>query len=139
MTDRPFPIDFKTLVPDSRPRRFLVLPAGFGAAATPDLESPVFSAAPGALLDAFKAVGLADPRTTLVRESDGQAELVQRSAVFRFPDYITAEAVAAGDGAALCIYSRAVVGYSDIGVNAKRITRWLAALNAQVHADGNAK
>ena len=132
MADRPFPLDFSTLVPDTRPRRWLVLPEGFKAVATPDQPSPVFSLAPDALLAAFKALALEQKRVTLVREGEGQIELVQRSKLFRFPDYITAQAFEVEGGSALAIYSRAVIGYSDIGVNRKRITAWLEALKARL-------
>ncbi|MEO1038625.1 MAG: DUF1499 domain-containing protein [Pseudomonadota bacterium] len=128
MAERAFPLDFSSLVPDSRPRRFLVLPPGFTAAAEPDAISPVFNVAPEALMDAFIAAGLAEPRTELVHRDSAQAELVQRSLVFRFPDYVTVEVVAQPEASsALAIYSRAVLGYSDMGVNAKRVKRWLAA------------
>lgn len=132
MAQRPFPLDFSTLTPDTRPRRWLVLPGGLNAAAAPDQTSPVFPVAPDALLDAFKVLALDQPRVKLVREAGGQVELVQRSKVFRFPDYITVQAFEAEGGSALAIYSRAVIGYSDIGVNRKRITAWLDALSAQL-------
>ena len=129
MSERPFPIDFATFEPDARPRRWLVLPAGFQAEAHADQDSPVWADAhPAALLEAFTTTALSQPRTTLVREGSGQVELVQKSAVFRFPDYITAQAVTVQGGAALCVYSRAVLGYSDLGVNAKRIRAWLTAM-----------
>lgn len=128
MADRPFPLNFANLQPDARPRRFLALPPGFEAAAEPDAQSPVFRAAPDAALDAFIACGLADARTRVVRREAGQVELVQRSLVFRFPDYVTAEAFAVEPGsAALAVYSRAVVGHSDLGVNRRRVLRWLEA------------
>jgi uncharacterized protein (DUF1499 family) len=130
MADRTFPLDFATLVPDARPRRWLVLPSEFEAVASPDQDSPVFELTPEAVLDAFKAVALAAPRVTLVREEAGQIELVQRSKLFRFPDYITVQAFEEQGGAALAIYSRAVIGYSDMGVNRKRIRAWLESLQA---------
>ncbi len=132
MADRPFPLDFSTLVPDTRPRRWLVLPEGLKANAEPDQTSPVFNATPDALLEAFKAFALNQPRVQLVREGEGQIELVERSKLFRFPDYITAQAFEVEGGSAMAIYSRAVIGYSDIGVNRKRITAWLEALKAQL-------
>lgn len=129
MADRPFPIDFEALIPATSPNRWLVLPEGFKAAAAPDQTSPVWAGAePAALLDAFKTAALAAPRTQLVQEGQEQIELVQRSLIFRFPDYITAQAVAVEGGAALCLYSRSMVGYSDMGVNAKRIRAWLEAV-----------
>ncbi|MEQ8433148.1 MAG: DUF1499 domain-containing protein [Oceanicaulis sp.] len=125
MADQPFPIDFATLTPDTRPRRWLVLPAGFGAEATPDQESPVFQAGPDAVIQAFRETALAAPRTTLTREGGGQIELVQKSAVFGFPDFITAQAVETPDGTGLCVYSRAVMGQYDFKVNRKRVEAWL--------------
>jgi len=137
---RPFPLDFAALEPDSRPRRWLVLPPGFTAAAAPDQESPVFTAAPEVLLDAFLAAAEAEPRVRRLREEGGQVELVQRSLVFRFPDYVTVHAVAHGGGSALCLYSRAVVGYSDLGVNEKRARRWIAAASRRLaQAEGSAQ
>ncbi|MBL4544816.1 MAG: DUF1499 domain-containing protein [Oceanicaulis sp.] len=73
---------------------------------------------------------MAAPRVALVRAEAGQIELVQRSKLFRFPDYITAQAFETQGGAALAIYSRAVIGYSDMGVNRKRIKAWLESLQA---------
>lgn len=131
MTERPFPLDFSALETDPKPRTWLVLPEGFVSASEPDAVSPVFAGAPETVLDAFINTGLGAPRTELVRQEGLQAELCQRSLVFRFPDYITVEAMPVGDHTALAIYSRAVLGYSDIGVNRKRITRWLEALSTQ--------
>lgn len=125
MADQPFPIDFATLSPDTRPRRWLVLPAGFQAEATPDQESPVFQAGRDAVIQAFRETGLAAPRTTLTRESGGQIEIVQKSAVFGFPDYVTAQAVETPQGTGLCLYSRAAMGRYDFNVNRKRAETWL--------------
>jgi uncharacterized protein (DUF1499 family) len=134
MADRPFPIDFSTLKPDTRPRRYLVLPPGFSAAAEPDAVSPVFDAAPQAVLEAFRDVALAAPRTRLTNEGGGQLEVVQKSAVFRFPDYVTVAAVSVEGGAGLCVYSRAVVGQYDFNVNKKRVEDWLEQTAARVRA-----
>lgn len=131
MSDRDFPIDFSTLDTGPKPNTFLVTPPGFEAAAERDLESPVFSEDPAALLEAFKAVALSAPRTAVEREGEGQVELVQRSLIFRFPDYITAQAVSVESGSALCVFSRSKVGYSDMGVNAKRVTGWIEALKSR--------
>lgn len=131
MTQRPFPLDFATLLPDTRPRRWLVLPDGFDAQAQADQVSPVFSGNANTVLAAFVELALGEPRVEQVREGDGQVELVQRSQLFRFPDFITVQAFDVDGGAALAIYSRAVIGYSDIGVNRKRIMGWLDALSAK--------
>lgn len=127
--------DFKTLKLTWKPNQFLVLPANYGAQAQAHRVSPVFAAAPDDLLAALKAVALAEPRTELVKEDPAarQIELVQRSKIFRFPDFITAEAVPAGPGrSALAIYSRAKLGIRDFGVNRTRVERWLVALAAKL-------
>jgi uncharacterized protein (DUF1499 family) len=38
----------------------------------------------------------------------------------------------AGEGSTLAIYSRSLIGRSDLGVNRARVTRWLAALEASL-------
>jgi len=133
MSARPFPIDFATLAPDTRPRCYLVLPEGFQAAATPNASSHYPGVTPEAVHDAFLAIAQAAPRVETVRTEGGQVELVQRSKLFRFPDYITVQAFETEQdgvsGSGLAIYSRAVIGYSDMGVNRKRIQAWLARLS----------
>lgn len=68
----------------------------------------------------------AEPRTTVLAGAvaDGMVTYITRSAVFGFPDYTTVRQ----DGAELAIYGRLRMGYSDLGVNAARIDRWLALL-----------
>ena len=143
MATREFPIDFETLEPDSKPRRCLALPSGHPRAAAADVHSPAFAAAPEAVLDAFIAAGLSEPRVKVARRDDatGQVELVQRSLIFRFPDYVTVAASDAGEGrASLMVYSRAVIGYSDLGVNEKRVRRWLEGTGERLgQAAGKAK
>ena len=130
MSERPFPIDFASLQVDPKPHTWLVLPEGFQSTATPDAICPVYEEGPDALLERFIATGLSEPRTEIVRREGLQVELCQKSLVFRFPDYITVEAMAQNSGSALAIYSRSQMGYSDLGVNGKRITRWLSNLQA---------
>jgi len=125
MAEQAFPIDFAALKPDTRPRRWLVLPPGFSAAATPDAWSPVFDAPADDVLTAFRAVALSAARTELTNEGGGQLEIVQKSALFKFPDYVTVAAAPGEGGTGLCIYSRAVVGRYDFNVNRKRVTAWL--------------
>ena len=76
------------------------------------------------------------PRTFLAAEypAERQAHFVARSAVFNFPDLITAQVSEAGaDHSTLVLYSRSVYGYSDLGVNRRRLDDWLAALRARLN------
>ncbi len=132
MPPPPFPLDFAALIPDARPRRWLVLPPGFISAARPDAVSPVFACTREALMSAVDAVALAEARTVRLRDGAGQAEYVQRSKVFKFPDRITVEAMDTDGGAGLAAYSRAEIGYHDFKVNQRRLERWIAAIQAQL-------
>lgn len=130
-------LDFKTLQLSGKPNQYLMLPEGFESSATPDDRSPVFAVAGATLSAALKRVALAEARTEMLSADDdaGAYEFVQRSAVFRFPDFISVKIVPAGEGhSTLAIYSRAKVGYSDFGVNRKRVERWLTALKADLAA-----
>ena len=52
-----------------------------------------------------------------------------RSAIWNFPDLVTAQVLAApGGNSELVLYSRSVYGYSDLGVNRGRLRHWLGAL-----------
>ncbi|WP_354002047.1 DUF1499 domain-containing protein [Pseudotabrizicola alkalilacus] len=82
--------------------------------------------APGDLLVRLDGVALATPRTTRLAGSvaEGRITWVTRSALWGFPDFTTAEA--RDDG--LYIHARLRFGREDMGVNAKRLEGWLAAL-----------
>lgn len=109
-----------------RPNEARILPPG---APGEGIASPVFAMTPEALLRRFDAAAMADARVT--RLAGGPEALfatyVQRSAIFGWPDYISARAVEAEGGAALAVWSRSRYGYSDMGVNRARLERWLAA------------
>ena len=83
------------------------------------------------LYAAIQAVAAAQPRTYQAAAYPDrlQAHWVVRSAVFNFPDLVTAQATPAGtDTATLVLYSRSVYGYGDLGANRRRVDAWLAAL-----------
>jgi uncharacterized protein (DUF1499 family) len=132
-----FPVDFKSLRLNRRPNQWLVLPPGFAGAAAPQAESPVFPVSPRVLMQAVKRLAAEQPRTVLVHgdAGGGQAEFVARSRIFRFPDRITVAvfpAAAAGERSALAIWSRAVYGRRDFGVNRARVERWLRLLEGRL-------
>jgi uncharacterized protein (DUF1499 family) len=127
-------IDFASLERKSSPNQYLIAPNGATPRAKPDAESPVFSIAPNRLRDAFLSVTAEAPRTKLLEQSaDGlQLSLVQRSAILRFPDYIDVSVLpAGGDGSTIAIYSRSRFGYSDMGVNQRRVEEWMTSLQTK--------
>ena len=82
--------------------------------------------APADLLARLDAVAMATPRTIRLAGSvsDGLITWQTRSALWGFPDYTTAEVRADG----LYIHARLRFGREDMGVNAARLTDWLARL-----------
>lgn len=103
---------------------FIVTPTGEGA----DMASPVFDMAPDKLLERFRTVAMAAPRTTILGERDGFATFVQRTKLMAYPDYISVRAVAVEGGSALHVYSRSRYGKRDFKVNEKRVLSWLNRL-----------
>lgn len=107
-----------------KPNSFRVSPTGEGKAH----QSPVFDMSAAELMTRFQRMALAQPDTILLGERDGFATFVQRTKLVRFPDYISVKAVEVEGGAALHIFSRSRFGYSDRGMNRKRILGWLEKL-----------
>jgi hypothetical protein len=98
----------------------------------PDIVTPLYRVPAARLFAAVGAVAASQSRTFVAATypERGQQHWVVRSAVFNFPDLVTAQVVAEGpDASALVLYARSVYGRSDLGVNRTRLRAWLAALN----------
>ncbi|SEM77381.1 Protein of unknown function [Gemmobacter aquatilis] len=95
-----------------------------------EIAAPVFAEPPEALAARIAALALAEPHTLLLAGSAASQHMtfVQRSALWGFPDIITVETLAVPGGSTLRLWSRSRFGYSDMGVNRARASRWLAAL-----------
>lgn len=110
------------------PNAFVACPPGYCAVADA-APSPVFAIGVDRLREAFEEMLAAAPRIVTVVAAPRRFIVIQRSAVFAFPDIITAEFVALGPGqSSLALYSRARYGRSDFGVNRRRVERWLTRL-----------
>lgn len=125
-------VDFGNLVLKETPNQHLVCPPDFCAAEV-HAESPVFNEPVQSLKQKWFALAERQPRTELV-DSDQQNERYTfrvRTAVIHFPDDVTVQFIALGDRrSTLAIYSRSHYGYSDFGVNRRRIESWLRELAA---------
>lgn len=73
-------------------------------------------------------------KALVVNRSDGfYATYVQRSMVFGFPDIITVQITPRSEsGTSIVLFSKSKFGYSDIGVNRKRVKSLLAGLRQQL-------
>ncbi|PTW50121.1 DUF1499 domain-containing protein [Rhodovulum kholense] len=121
-------VDPLTATKPETPNAALVRPEGG------DRAAPVYALTPEALAEAFDAMALAQPRTSRIAGAPGDLFMtyVQRSALWGFPDYISVRILPEGDGATWAAFSRSRYGHSDLGVNAKRLTDWQAALEARL-------
>jgi uncharacterized protein (DUF1499 family) len=130
-------VDPATIARSAHPNDYLAAPAG-RLDQPIDRETATHPVPPDQLIDSFKAVALAAPRTQVVAETlpDHLLTVVQRTPVIGFPDYISARAIAVEDGSALVVWSRSRFGRSDFGVNAERVNRWLDELEPRPNASG---
>lgn len=127
---QPQPVDFKTLQLPTSPNYYLICPTNY-CMATSDEVSPIFQRPIVQVELAWQQVISKQPRTSVL-SSDPVAHkyfYVQRSFIFRFPDYITVQFIALSDTTTtMAIYSHAKYGYSDFGVNKKRVKSWVSEL-----------
>lgn len=107
----------------SGPGRVLVRDGG-------DIPSPTLAMSSEQALRQLVEIADATPRTQILAGSveEGRVTFVTRSLLIGFPDYTTVTAIPDGDGAKLVIYGRLRFGSDDLGVNAKRVSGWLAQL-----------
>lgn len=126
-------VDPLTAPKPSTPNSYRAAPSGTDVDA--DIVSPDFDVSTELLAEVFDRVARADRNVELVGGStaDGHATYVQRSTVFAFPDYISVKILDAGGGrSSLAVFSRSRIGKSDLGVNEKRVDRWLDELAEQL-------
>ncbi len=126
-------VDFATLTLKDTPNQFLMCPPT-RCAAQADAVAPTFAVPESTLRQSLITTWSAMPRTRLTAgtadPASGEIRFVQTSTVFGFPDTISVATWATDDGtgSTLAVYSRSLVGESDLGANRQRITQWLSAL-----------
>lgn len=128
-------MDFSALVLHEKPNQYLVCNTDICPKAEAHREAPVFDMPAAALRDAWTKMVAAQPRTQHLESDAAQLadEYVQRSALFRYPDFVSVRFVDLSDGGStVAIYSRSKYGHSDLGVNKKRIDAWLEQLSKEV-------
>ena len=124
------PLDFATLRLPASPNACLAAPAGTHPQA--QVVTPPLPVDAGTAWPVLRALGDGMERVARYGEFSArrQAQWVARSALMNYPDIIVAEVVPGPDGAGLFLYSRSLFGWSDMGVNRKRVEAWLAAFDA---------
>lgn len=93
-----------------------------------DVEPPEFDVSASALGAAFHAVATGEDDVEVVAGSvaEGHVTYVQRSNVFKFPDYVSVRFIDLPDErSTLAVFSRARYGQKDFDVNRQRVDRWI--------------
>ena len=130
----PAPLDFATLQLPASPNTCLLTPSV--APGQGHVHRDPLPASPEAVMAALDRVAASMPRTfSLARvPARHQAQWVVRSALMNYPDIVVAEAAPLEGGTGLWLYSRSLIGWSDLGVNRARVMAWLTALEAALRA-----
>ncbi|WP_230531595.1 DUF1499 domain-containing protein [Microvirga roseola] len=120
------PVDFATLRRRHNPNDALACPRDFCPEAKPDFEPPVFPVPPARLRAVLAEVASSEPNTTLVQSGTEQDRYLVRTRFWRFPDTVVAQVIGLDeDRSTLALYSRSQLGRSDLGVNRRRLQRWV--------------
>lgn len=129
----PPPMDALAIVRPASPNTALAGPQSLKP--IPDIFIPPYHMPPDRLFALIQSVAAAQPRTyeAAIYPDRSQAHYVARSELFNFPDLIMVQVLPDGaDSSDLILWSRSVYGESDLGVNRKRLTTWIAALQAKL-------
>ena len=127
----PEPVDFERLELPRSANASVGGPPGLAAA---QFETPLYPVPPERLFEVLQALAQSFPRTWLMQvwPDRMQGQWVERSAMLGFPDLINAAVVPREGGSGLLIFSRSRYGWSDFGVNRKRVEAWSAGLEMAV-------
>ncbi|MGJ3264127.1 MAG: DUF1499 domain-containing protein [Salinarimonas sp.] len=135
------PVAFERLARRESPNDALACPQDL-CAAEPDFVTPIYDVPGARLREIVVAVAADEPGTEQVYAGlrDEVDRFVVRTPLMRFPDTVSARIYGAGPGRSrLALYSRSQIGYSDMGVNRERLTRWLDAIAERVAAEADAE
>jgi uncharacterized protein (DUF1499 family) len=124
------PIDFHQLSLPKTPNFYLICPPNF-CNAHANQYSPEFNVNVKELESRSLSLIAQQPRVNLIssQAAKHQYQFVQRSLIFRFPDYIDVQFIPVSqDKSTLAMFSRSKYGHSDLGVNKKRLQKWLELL-----------
>lgn len=123
-------INFQHLTLPTTPNYYLVCPKDYCNNKPNDI-SPIFPYNREQLIKNFQTMINQQPRITRAAsdQTNYKYSYIQRSKIFRFPDFITVKFIALNDTqSTLAIFSCSKYGSSDFGVNKKRVQSWLQQL-----------
>jgi len=127
-------IEFSTLEKTAKPNQWLVAPEGLLEKAEADAPSQRYSQTPSDLFDAALKSVKAQARATDIKSDTATLQIRYTATVpvVGFKDDVDIAVIPQDEGSAIAIYSRSRVGYSDFGVNKRRVDTLLAAIDAEL-------
>ena len=128
-------MNFEELQLKPTPNQYLLCPKDLSPRSKSNDDSPVFDAPVDTLQRVWREVALGQPRVAMLRDDreTKQCEFVQRSLLFRFPETVTVEFFPVGEDRSTCaVYSRSKYGYGDLGVNRRRVCRWVRLVQDKI-------
>lgn len=129
-------VDFKHLELPNSPNYYWVCPVTYCNKA-PSEHAPVFDVGKSKLQKIGDKILKAMPRMQLIKADTAESKFfyVQKSLVFRFPDYITIQYIdVSPQQSSVALLSRSKYGYYDFSVNKKRVQSILRQLQKGVDA-----
>ncbi|MEO1042449.1 MAG: DUF1499 domain-containing protein [Pseudomonadota bacterium] len=135
--EEPAMLNLAAIEVPSSPNTWVLAPEGYLTTAEPDAIAPVFDQDPATVFAKLVELVAATPRTSnIVTDSElRQVSYAARVAFTVFRDDVDIAILGTDDGGAtLVAYSRSRVGYSDFGVNEKRINKLVTNLTAALSA-----
>lgn len=121
------PVLFENLTRTGKPNDFLLCPPDL--CANGDGAAPVFAASGEALLKATLAL----INEEVIGEEGFAFRYVARTPLLRFPDTVSIRIIPLDETrATLAVYSRSLIGHSDLGANRARVENLLAKLQETV-------
>lgn len=89
---------------------------------------------PERLWQVVHEVASAQPRTFALASWPElrQSQWVARTRLMNYPDIVVAQVVAGEGSGGLILYSRSLLGWSDLGANAARLAEWRAELERRL-------
>lgn len=127
-------LNLKEFSPPASPNWHFVCPPGEALPACRG-TAPVFPVPLARLRAAFFEVASEEPRVALVADApaENRYAFIQKTRLLKFVDEIDVAFVAVGEGgSSLFLLSRSRSGWWDLGVNRRRVARWLQALERKL-------
>jgi hypothetical protein len=127
---REWHVDPTESVASTKPNWYRLVPAEAPVERHPrrDGHPPIYDVSAEKLARTFDRAVRAEPRVEVLAGSAAGhfVTYIQRSYVFGFPDYVSVRFIELPDGGStIAIFSRSRFGHGDLGVNEKRVARWI--------------